>query len=273
MADRCVQTNKCCFKGRGKLKLQLWDACGGLGVEGVDPFPIVDFGNASDFSVDASVSETTVKDYQSAAGGTFCSSSEIDSVTLKAKGLCLGAANIARQYAGSLTNKVAGTNVSFIGKIRDKTVDTFVPFRDANRQLITKADPASVNLLAPAGLVLGTDYTVSGNGITFLANAPNLVSVALPVAGISVTGDVDHGAYSLIQLLTQTSQDYTLYFDGVNALDGTPFSFVMYRVKVKATGGIPLISDDIASFQFEGTALQDPNITGQSASKYGTLAI
>lgn len=265
----CVTTNKCCFRGRGKIKLGLYDPCCGIDENG-DPvaYPLLDFGNASDFTVNATVTDTEQKDYQT-AGGISCSVTEIDSVTISLTGRCLGPENFARQYAGTSAAKAASAAATFSGRIVAK--GQYIPFKDAQGRVVTNIDTTSVIVTAPSGLVLGVDYTVSGNGITITQNAPNLP--VIPALGLVFTATYEHGAYSLVEILTATTQEFVLAFDGFNAVDGSPFSGMFYRIKPKPNGGIPLISDDLASFNFEATVLKDLCVTAQGASQYGTFAL
>lgn len=272
MADRCVTKNNCCSLPSGSLILQEYDGCGGLGPEGFDPFPALEVGEVESLSVDITTTEKTLKSYRSRAGGNVCSVTDIDSILIKATGSCVSPDNVARLYGGSNNKKAAQTNVSFVGKIRRKDENTFVQFLDSTRQVIGGVDPASVNLIAPAGLVNGLDYSVSSSGITFFADAPNLVGVTIPVTGIPVTGDLDHGAFAAVELLTNLTKTFRVIFDGFDKSKGIDWSFTGYRGILKPLGNLPLISDDFAKFSFEFTLLPDTFSKGVGVSKYGAFA-
>jgi hypothetical protein len=257
----CV-TKNCCLAGAGTIYLKEYNSC----CDETNDAPFISIGNASSFSVDAELTEIKVPNYTSVGGGSECTTSCIDRATATITGLCLNATNFARAWTGDLTAKAATTS-AITGKAVAK--DSFIPYVDSAGNPITNVTTSSVTV---TGLgTLGTDYQVKANGI-YIPETSTL-NFASP---ISFTGNVTHSGYNIVEMLTSSSKEFILFYDGVNRFGGTPFSVSLYRVKLKPVSGIPLLGVEAASAEYEFEILKDECRTGSGTgtfSQYGSLAI
>ena len=256
----CV-TKNCCLAGAGTIYLREYNSC----CDGTnEDVPFLSIGNSSAFTVNAELLEVKVPNYQTVGGGTECSFSQIESATAAITNLCLNATNFARAWTGDLTAKAATTS-TISGKA--VAVDSFIPYVDATGKPITNVTTSSVTV---TGLgTAGTDYIVKSNGL-YIPETSTL-NFASP---ISFTGSVTHSGYSLVEMLTSTSKEFTLFYDGVNRFGGQPFSVTLYRVKLKPVSGIPLLGTEAAAAEYELEILRDECRPGTGTfSQYGSLVL
>ncbi|MGV0954581.1 MAG: hypothetical protein ACOYBR_09740 [Fluviibacter sp.] len=275
----CDSVSKCCFSGRGKIYLAKYDACCGTGDEGKDPFPYLFLGNVTAFSIDATVNTQTVEDMTSAAGGNACQYSEVADPVVNMDVTCLDPDNMAKAFAAQSTSIAAATAVVQTTNVRAK--GAFIPFMK-NGMAITNAVPSSVVVKAgpiatEVTLIAGTDYEATAGGVLILDSSPNLpafpavVAPATITAGVEIEITFDHGAVSLLDILTQSGQEYALIFDGANAAaGGAPFNGHLFRVKPRPATGIPFLSKEIARWSMTADILPDGCQTG-AGSRYGTF--
>lgn len=298
----CETVSKCCFSGRGKIYLGKYDACCGVGDDGVDPYPLIDLGNVTAFTIDATINDFSVEDMTTAAGGNFCKYSEVADPVVNMDITCLDADNMAKAFAALKTEVAAATGITQTAKVR--ALSSFIPFK-ANGEPVTAAKVETVTVeiaeipevpevIADPGatppvvgspaipavpavpLVKGTDYEVTPQGIEILSTSTNFTfPAAVPpqtvTPGVEISINFDHDAYSLLNLLTESGTEYALYFDGINAAaGGAAFSGQLYRIKPRPATGIPFISKEIARWSMTADILSDNCQTGTS-SKYGTF--
>lgn len=111
-------------------------------------------------------------------------------------------------------------------------------------------------------LVVDTDYTASGGGITLTDDAGIYDGESLIVSYTKAN------AYT-IEALLNAAQEYELFFDGLNeARSGKAVTVHAYRVKVGATNGLGLIGEEYYAGEQTGTVLKDQTKNGVSVSQY-----
>ncbi|MGV0982330.1 MAG: hypothetical protein ACOYB0_08220 [Polynucleobacter sp.] len=275
----CESVNKCCFSGRGKIYLAKYDACCGTGDEGENPYPLLYLGNVTAFTIDATVNTQTIEDMTSPSGGNVCMYSEVADPVVNMDITCLDADNMAKAFAAQATTIAAATAVAQATNVRAK--GAFIPFEFGGRA-ITNAKPSSVVVKAgpvatEVTLTAGVDYEATAGGVLIFESSPNLPAFPAAVAPATITPGVeirltfDHGDVSLLDILTQSGQEYSLYFDGLNAAaGGAPFNGHLFRIKPRPATGIPFLSKEIARWSMTADILRDGCQTG-GASSYGTF--
>jgi hypothetical protein len=111
-------------------------------------------------------------------------------------------------------------------------------------------------------LVVDTDYTATGGGITLTDDASLYDGEELIVNYTKTTG------YT-IEALLNAAQEYELLFDGLNeARSGKPVIVHAFRVKLGATNGLSLIGEEYYAGEQTGTVLKDTTKNGVSVSQY-----
>lgn len=127
----------------------------------------------------------------------------------------------------------------------------------------TTADgTATLTCMGKTTLVVDTDYTVSGGGIY-------LESDASFTDGQSLNFAYTKAAASAIDALLNSSQEYEIFFDGLNeARSGKSTTVHAFRVKIGAAKDVALIGEDYAVQELEGKVLKDTNKNGTNESQY-----
>lgn len=120
---------------------------------------------------------------------------------------------------------------------------------------------AVVTCAGKVALVSGTDYTVSGSGI----------SVA---SGVTIDGEVwtvgyTKAAAERIEALVQTAREYEFIFEGLNeARSGKRCNVLVHRMTLSPAQQLALISDDYGAMEIAGAVLQDTTKNGTTLSQY-----
>lgn len=115
-------------------------------------------------------------------------------------------------------------------------------------------------------LVSGTDYTITGSGLTV-------------TAGVSIDGETWTVGYTKaviddVQALTASGQEYEFTFEGLNeARSGKRSNIVAHRVTLSPAQQMALISDDYGSLEITGKVLQDTTKNGTTVSQYFAVGI
>jgi hypothetical protein len=113
-------------------------------------------------------------------------------------------------------------------------------------------------------LTAGTDYNVTGNGVTFTATAA-------ATAGEPVEADFTAVASDLTQALTSSGKEDRLYFDGLNeARSGKRVLVDAFRVRIGAAQNLGLIGEEYAALEVTGKVLADTTKLGVGVSQYFT---
>lgn len=265
------ELKNCCFAGIGRIYLKQYNNC--CDAEFDEAY--IGLGNCSSFSIDAAVAELKVPNYMDIGGGTECQTSWIESASAKITGLCFSADNFAKCWSGDINKVTAKTQTL---SLRYLGPDTFIPFLDGNGNPITDVDVTLINGIGVASTLGGSalkgrDFVPTPNGliipasstIDFVTNSGEPLISDLAVA---------NSEYSLVDMLTTSAKEFSLFYSGVNRFGNKPFSVYLYRVKMNPVNGIPLIGTDVAEAEYMLEILRDPcRGEGTGFSQYGTLAI
>ena len=78
-----------------------------------------------------------------------------------------------------------------------------------------------------------------------------------------------YGAYERVEALTESQQDWTLNFDGLNEAEGGQNVVAdLWRLRFGGVQSFDLIGDEYINLQLTGFLLRDPNQTGTGVSKF-----
>lgn len=124
---------------------------------------------------------------------------------------------------------------------------------------ITSADlTVTTNQGTPVAMVLGTDYEVNEEfGRIFIKSTSTVAATAIGLGkGLRVALAAKAGAATVseVRALTQTSITVALRFTAENAANGNKYEITFWKVKLKASGDLNLISDEWMAMPFEAAA-------------------
>lgn len=265
-----MTTKNCCFKGRGNVALVSYAA---MIAATAGPLPV---GNAPSLTVNISESTEKVRDYTSSAGGTHCSSRELEGAEVVIDLMCHSAENLVRSLYGS----GASGNVASAPVVDEPLVAwhaAITPLADLPDLSVT----ISVKSIDGATTYEpGTDYLVTDGG-SIIALAGGAIPEPTITAGVgqpNVEVSYTRREQSLVQLLTKQSDPVFLLFDGVNIMEGGDTSrFSLFRVKFGPARNVSLIGDNASRLQLTGDIQRDESKPRGTAanpfSQYGTLRI
>lgn len=238
------------FIGRGKVYLKK------RGVNEAARF----VGNVTKLDFAVSEDKKEIKDYTTAAGGTYDTYSRIDKVEANLSLSDLSAENLAMALFGDTSAVAAGAVV-------DEALAGYKGglIRTANIIDLSVA-PVVTNSAGTTTYVAGTDYVATAAGIEIAANSTIPDSVA-GAANLKVS--YTKKAATALEVLTQAAGEYTLTFDGLNAAkSGKAVVVEVHKFKVGPMANLGLIADDFAGIEIKGDVLLDDTITGAGLSKY-----
>lgn len=209
-----------------------------------------------EFSVEEDVKKQP--DYSRPGGGTRAQVNRISSVLMKATLQDLNPVNLARVVFGN-TSEVATATIT--DENHTAYLGGLIALAHINPTTVTVkvgADAGSATAVDAA-----TNYEVRPEGVFILDDAEDLDDED------NVYVSYTHGAYDLVQALTNTAPELELRYAGINeAMNGLPSIVDVFRVKMSATKGWGLINDDFAVLEVEGEVLLDPTKTGEGISKF-----
>ncbi|WP_150428874.1 hypothetical protein [Dechloromonas sp. CZR5] len=243
------------FIGTGKIKLAAYASGVSFALR-----KFIDTGNASTLEYTFSEEKKELKDYQDPAGGVAASVSKVDKVEGKMTLRKISAANLAMALWG--TSSVLNTT-AITGEAHVINADSFIP---TNRLINTSVAPV---VKKGATVVAAGDYTVSKGGITIAAT----IGTAGVVNGDSITIDYTPLASLDVQALVSSAPDMSLFFEGVNAVDGKYCTDRLFKIKLGTASNISRIGDDFASLDISFTVQKDTTVTGAGISQFLKLEI
>lgn len=154
----------------------------------------------------------------------------------------------SKVFKCTVAGTTAGSAPAFPSVIGDTVVDGTATFR---------------YVAGTAALTADTHYTVSAGGLTFASTGVGIYDGEEVV--VSYTKDAGYS----IEALLNASQEYELFFDGLNeARSGAPFTVHAFRVKLGATNGLSLIGEDYYAGEQSGKVLKDTTKNGTTVSQY-----
>jgi hypothetical protein len=268
---------RCCFLGRGNILLGKYDKSCGFGpyppsttpltVKNHDAFPLLQVGNVSDFSLVETISKIEgAKNYRDANPISECPPYEsVESIAMSATLHCMSVANLKLALSGIAETKAAETGATQVMSF--VKYGQFIPYRADDGTVITGVRTTPVDVTGfGVGKEVGKDYVLTPNGVML----PEGSTIAL---NTDLTITYDAPAYDVIQYLTSLSDEYRLFFDGINVLDGgRPFSAELFRFKISPGGIGSWISDNVLEWKMSASVLPDNcrrGIAGKSL--YGTF--
>lgn len=243
------------FIGTGKFKIAPYASAATFAAR-----KFTDVGNASVFEYSFSENKKELLDYQDPAGGTAASVTKIDKVEGKVDLRKITAANLATALWGS-TAALAATAI--VGEAHVINAGAFIP---TNRIINTAVAPVvkkGATVVAPA------DYIVSGGGITIAAT----ISTATVVDGDAITIDYTPKASADVQALISSAPNVSIFFEGINSVDGKYATVRLYNVKLGVASNVAHIGEDFATLSLTFTVNKDTTITGAGLSQFLKLEL
>lgn len=222
--------------------------------------PMLHIGNVSALSFGVTEDVKEQKDYTSPGGGTTAESRRITAVEVSMTLLDLDKDNIARAFFGNASNVLSQ---AIVDEAHIAYLSGFIPVEhpiDESESITVKI---GVTTVAAEG-----NYSVSSGGITINADAEDVTD------GDELLISYKNLEYGNVEAITQTAQEYELFFEGLNeAKSGSPVNVHVYKLKLGPTTALNLINDDFASFDVKGKLLRDNCKKGKDISKYFKVQI
>lgn len=238
------------FVGAGKIYIADYSSGASFGLRNFRPI-----GNASAFQFSFSETKQELKDYTDPAGGTAASMSKIDTVSGQIDMRDLSVENLALALWGT-TSTLATTAIT--GEAHVLKTGRFVP---TSRLINTATAPV---VKKGATTVLAADYTVSKGGITF-ASTLTTASVA---DGDSITIDYTPAASADVQAIINSAPNVSIFFEGVNTVNGKYASTRMYKCKLGVAQNVGQIGDDFGTLSISFTVEKDTTVSGAGVSQF-----
>lgn len=265
-----MSTKNCCFKGRGQIALVSYAA---MLAATAGPMPV---GNAASLVVNVSETTERVRDYTSSAGGTHCSSRELEGAEVVLDLMCHSAENLVRSLYGS----GASGNVATAAVVDEPLVahhgaiTPLADLPDMSVAVVVKSIDGVTTYVA------GTDYLLTEGGSIIALESGSIPAPTVAAGEGQPNCEVSYTRrdQSLVQLLTKQSDPVFLLFDGVNIMEGGGTTrFSLFKVKFGPAQNVSLISDNASRLQLTGDIQRDESKPRGTAanpfSQYGTLRI
>lgn len=221
---------------------------------------MIELGNCSalNFAVTENVIE--LKDFTTPGGGTYNEVRRVDSVEVSLTAHDLDADNLKKALFGTSSNQAAGA-------VTDESLTAYTGGFIPLARPVNKSSTVTVtNSGATVTYTAGTDYEVRDGGL-FIPSTSTISNAA------TILVDYTGLAFDTVQALTQSAQEYEMFFEGLNeARSGKPVLVRAFRVKLGAAQNISLIGEDFAALEMSGKILQDTTKTG-GLSKYFTVRV
>jgi hypothetical protein len=110
--------------------------------------------------------------------------------------------------------------------------------------------------------VEGTDYEIEAGGLLIPEDS------TIP-DGSEILVDYSHGAADVLEALTNSGQEMTIYLSGKNLAEGSAVNLVdVYRVRFGPTKNLALLGPDYAKIELEGDMIKDDSKTGAGISQF-----
>lgn len=258
-------SEQCCLIGRGKVYAREYvnTCCDPLVTTNPNAFQFL--GNISNFALNITENTRSVQDFTTSSGGTDCSLTLIDTVTLNMDFNCYSAKNLALAFFGDDSEVVGGTGFVenlFVGMDLEEAILplTNIPDEGTTPVVVTSRDGSVTH-------VAGVDYEVTAAGIRLLPNT------TIP-SGTEIVVTYDYSSADCVEMITGQSKTLEIFFDGMNCANGeSAFTVKLFRVVLSPVGDISFITDDFESFTMTGTVQKDSCQTGTGISQYGKIQL
>jgi hypothetical protein len=237
---------------KGKLKLALFSSAATFGAR-----KFRDIENTSVFRFSFTETEATLPDYRDASGGTDASFKRIESVTGQIDPRHFTAENWAMVLWGT-TDALAATPI--VGEARIIRAGAFIP---TDRIIDTAVAPV---VKKGATVIDVADYTVSPGGITIAAT----ITTATVVEDDAITIDYTPQAGYDVQTLVGSAPLMSLFFEGVNAINGKSTVVRGHKVRLGVAQNVDMIAegDTFGTMTVTLTFEKDETVVAAGKSKY-----
>lgn len=239
------------FIGTGKIKIAPYSSGATFGARA-----FVDVGNASVFQYSFSEEKKELKDFQDPAGGTADSVTRVSAIEGQIDLRDFKASNLAMALWGTTASLNATAIVGEAGHVIK--AGTFVP---TARIINTSIAPV---VKKGATVILAADYTVSAGGITI---SPTITTGTV-VEGDAITIDYTPKLSSDIQALINSAPDVSIFFEGINQVNGKISIRRIYKAKLGVAQNINEIGEDYGTLQLSLAIQKDTTIVAAGISKY-----
>uniref|UniRef100_UPI002DD64253 phage tail tube protein n=1 Tax=Dokdonella sp. TaxID=2291710 RepID=UPI002DD64253 len=112
--------------------------------------------------------------------------------------------------------------------------------------------------------VLTADYVVTGGGITIAST----ITTGGVTTGDAITIDYTPLASSTIQTLISTAPLVSIFFEGVNGVDGKYATNRIYKAKLGVAQNVGYISEDFNTLSLTFSIEKDTTVTGGGISQF-----
>ena len=216
----------------------------------------MDVGNASDFSYSFSETKKELLDYQDPAGGTAATVVKLDKVEGKMDLRVFSLNNLALALWGTANPTLGVTAITTEAHVIN--AGAFIP---TERIINTTVAP----VVTKGGTTIATaDYIVSAGGIT--------IAATISTAGVA-DGDAINIAYTpkasgSVQSLINTAPEVSMFFEGVNGVDGKTTTVRMFKAKLGVAQNVGMISEDFNTLSVTFTINKDTTVVGAGLSQF-----
>lgn len=238
------------FIGTGKIKIAQYSSGATFGARN-----FIDVGNASVFEYSFSETRKELLDYQDPGGGLAASVVRLDKVEGKMDLRVFSAANLALALWG--TAAVPGVT-AITGEAHVITAGAFIP---TERLINTAVAPV---VKKGGTTVLTADYVVTGGGITIAST----ITTGGVATGDAITIDYTPLASSTIQTLISTAPLVSIFFEGVNGVDGKYATNRIYKAKLGVAQNVSYISEDFNTLSLSFSVEKDTTVAGAGISQF-----
>jgi hypothetical protein len=246
------------FSGQGKV--WIGNVVGGV------PQPLVWMGNALSLSV--ALTEDVLERNESFSGSRLplCRTTRAKQATVNLSGDEWNVDNLTRLLQATKTTVAAGAAV--VGELAPPgvTVGSLVVLGGQNVTAVAVQDSTG----APKTLVANTNYRLH-------AKTGAIEFIDLTVGGPyvqQVKTNYTPGARDVVALFNSGNPEQWIRFEGINTDDNTEVLVDLYRVRLSPTRELPLILDEYATFEQEGSVLVDTTKpAGGTLGQFGRLVL
>lgn len=238
------------FIGSGRVRVAPYDAAIPFGSR-----VFGELGNTSAFTFNFAENRQELRDYRDPAGGVDASASRIESVNGSMDARHFTAANLALALWGN-TNVLGTTPIT--GEAHKARLGRFVP---TNRLINTGTAPVVSKGATPINTA---DYTVSAAGITFVED-PATVGLE---EGDDITIGYTPVASNDVQALLNAAPNVSIFFEGVNTVNGKRTTGRWYKCKLGVASDLPFIGDDFGTLPLTFTVEKDETIVASGKSQF-----